>query len=40
MYKNKIDWPQVELVLESIVGRTVEQSMTEVVQEEEVLRAR
>ena len=32
--------PQVEIVLESIIGRTVEQSMTEVQHEEEVLRAR
>ena len=31
---------QVEIVLESIIGRTVEQSMTEVQHEEEVLRAR
>ena len=31
---------QVEIVLESIIGRTVEQSMLEVQQEEEILRAR
>merc|ERR1712176_931672 len=31
---------EVEIVLESIIGRTVEQSMTEVQHEEEVLRAR
>ena len=31
---------QVEIVLESIIGRTVEQSMTEVQHEEELLRAR
>lgn len=31
---------QVEIVLESIIGRTVEQSMTEVQHEEEVIRAR
>ena len=31
---------QVETVLESIIGRTVEQSMIEVQHEEELLRAR
>ena len=31
---------QVEIVLETIIGRTVEQSMTEVQHEEEILRAR
>ena len=31
---------QVEIVLTAIIGKTVEQSMTEVVQEEEILRAR
>ena len=31
---------QVDIVLESIIGRTVEQSMTEVQHEEEILRAR
>ena len=30
----------MEIVLESIIGRTVEQSMLEVQQEEEILRAR
>ena len=31
---------QVEVVMESIIGRTLEQSMTEVMQEEEITRAR
>ena len=31
---------QVEIVLTAIIGKTVEQSMTEVIQEEEILRAR